>query len=463
MSKEITKAAALTAPGLETKLLAGILADEDRLADLKNRVTAEDFSVKDYQIIFSLMDKMFTEGGGQKIDIYSIHEQWKVDYGEGGDHRMQVLMELQLEATTGEYVLQHADWLHDLGVKRRLLAVMDDTRKKVLSGEGLGEDILSSTEDKIMDIHNQYVPNLESDMVDEVKIAFHHVMEKIAGNLPTSGLLTGFRKFDRISGGFKPGKLYVLAARPGMGKTALVANWATEIVKDLEQEAPVMFYSLEMVGQEIAERVLFSEARVSKDLLDTPEKVSLAEKEMIKRGYERVQEIGHKRYIIDVTPAMDIHELYSRARRAVLRFKVKLIVIDYIQLMRNRKSGKNTTRQYEMASISGMLKQIAKDLNVPVLVLSQLNRDIEKRDADERKPQLSDLRDTGALEQDADMVMFIHRPDAIGTKVSEQQRQGMTSASDAMLVIAKHRGGPVGEVSLKFWKGATRFEEIGEG
>lgn len=463
MNKDVAQTAVLAAPGLEKKLLAGFLADEDRLADVKGRVQVDDFTIKEHQIIYELMDKLYEGSGDKKIDIYSINEQWRVDYGEGGEHRMKVLMELQLEATTGDYVGQHVEWLRNLGLKRRILAVMEASCKELLSGEGLGDDILASTEDKLMAVRNLYRANMESDMVEEVKVAFHRLQDKLAGKLPPDGLLTGFKKFDRISGGFKPGKLYVLAARPGVGKTALTVNWATEIVKDKGQDAPVMFYSLEMVGQEIAERVLFSESRVSKDLMDTPEKVTLAEKEMIKRGYERVQEIGGGRYIIDITPAMDIHELYSRSRRAVLRYHAKIIIVDYIQLMRNSKASKGTTRQYEMASISGMLKQIAKDLNVPVLVLSQLNRDIEKREADERKPQLSDLRDTGALEQDADMVMFIHRPDAIGTKVSEQQRQGMTSGSEGMLVIAKHRGGPVGEVSLRFWKGATRFEEVGEG
>lgn len=462
MNKNLKQGLPLTALDLERLVLAAIFCDNDVYAELMDKLSESDFYDPNNQIIYRLIGEAYRDSADKKIDIFTIHEAWRVEYGNGGEERMNILRGIQLAANQAGYALQHADWLRDLSIKRRLQAECQEMLEKVASGEGVGVEYLAELEARLLAIHYSITPARVFDVtkvVDEV----HQDIKDIADEkVSPFGLLTGFRKFDHIMGGFRAGKMIILAARPGVGKSALAANWANNIVMNKEEPTSVMFYSGEMLAKEITERLVFAQSRVSKDILKTPKKITKVDMAMIQKGVDEIKAIGEGRFILDTSPAMDVNELFVRAKRAKCKDNVGLIVIDYLQLMEDL-SKKGSTRQEEAGSISAKLKQMALELEIPVLVISQFNRDIEKRDIEERKPQLSDLRETGRLEQDADTVLFIHRPDAVGTKVSETMTAGRPGGEVAQLIIAKNRGGQVGTVSLRFWKGCTRFEEVSEG
>lgn len=462
MNKKMKQVPALSAPELERLVLAAVLCDNDVYADLVNILSELDFYDPNYQIIYRLMGQLYRDSGDKKMDIFTIHEAWRAEYGNGGEERMNILRGIQLAANQAGYVMQHADWLRDLSIKRRMQVDLEEMLEKVASGEGTGEESLADMEGRLLALRNCYIPAKLYDVTVVVDEVHQDIIDIADEKVSPFGLRTGFPKFDYIMGGFRPGKMIVLAGRPGMGKSAIGANWATNIVMNKENRTSVLFYSGEMLAKEITERLVFAQSRVSKDILKTPKKITKADRAMIQKGVDEIKAIGRGRFILDTSPAMDVNELYVRAKRAKIKNGVGLIVIDYLQLM-NDLSKQGGTRQEEAGSISAKIKQMALELEIPILVISQLNRDIEKRDAEERKPQLSDLRETGRLEQDADTVLFVHRPDAIGTKVSETMTAGRPGGDAAQLIIAKNRGGQVGNVSLRFWKGCTRFEEVTEG
>lgn len=452
---------ALTAPELERLVLAAILYNNDLYAEVSDVLGELDFSVPENQIVFVLMGKLYRDSGDKKIDRFAIHEEWRAMYGNGGPERMNLLQGIQLSANHAECAMQHVAWLRDLSIKRRMAADCEEMLEIVLSGEGSGEEHLASLEARIMALRNWYVPSRIydiTDVIDEVEQNFYDIAD---GKKSPMGLLTGFKKFDYLMGGFHKGKMIILAARPGVGKSALAANWAVNIAMNKTDGTSVLFYTGEMLAYEITERIAHSQARLSKDLLKTPHKITKGDRGMMKRAAEEIRGMGDNRLLLDVTPAMDVNELYVRVKRGKLKNNVGLVVIDYLQLM-NDLSKQGRSRQEEVGSISAKIKQMALQLELPILVLSQFNRDIEKRDLDERKPQLSDLRESGRLEQDADTVLFIHRPDAIGTKVSDVSTMSSPGGDLAQLIIAKNRGGQVGDVSMRFWKGCTRFEEVTE-
>jgi replicative DNA helicase len=280
---------------------------------------------------------------------------------------------------------------------------------------------------------------------------FDKVIYEIDHPQECTGLQTGFHDLDHMTGGLQPGEMIVIAARPSMGKTALAVNIAEHVA--LTNHLPVAIFSLEMTSESLCKRMLCSQARVNIRAL----KDGLLNEADIQKLHNSAHALAGAQIFIDDTSGLSILQLRSRARRLHQQHGIKLFVIDYLQLLHstNRKASDN--RQVEIADISGGCKSLAKELGVPVVVLSQLNRELEKDK--NRKPRLSDLRESGAIEQDADLVGLLYKPSA------GDDDDGMQEESDGCavnLLIAKQRNGPTGDVHLTFLKTYTRFESAAQ-
>jgi replicative DNA helicase len=279
-------------------------------------------------------------------------------------------------------------------------------------------------------------------------------IEKAAENKGSyRGVPSGFTDLDRLTSGWQPSDLIIIAARPSMGKTAFVLSMARNMA--VEYQKPVVFFSLEMSAQQLVNRLIAAEIEISGEKIRNGD---LTEEEW--QCFEsRTHRLGAAPLYIDDTPAMSVFELRAKCRRqARTKEGLGIVIIDYLQLMTSGVDNKGS-REQEVSTISRSLKAIAKELNVPIIALSQLNRGVETRGND-RRPQLSDLRESGAIEQDADIVAFIHRPEYYGIKEDEN---GISTKGLATIIVAKHRNGAVDDVRLKFVKDLAKFQDYDEG
>ena len=265
-----------------------------------------------------------------------------------------------------------------------------------------------------------------------------------------TGIPTGFTEFDKLTSGWQPSSLNIIAARPGMGKTAFVLSLARNAA--LVYDKPVAIFSLEMSSIQLTLRLISSEASIESSKL----KNAQMSDEDWKKVTSATEQLSQANIIIDDTPALNIFELRAKCRRMKLQSDIQMIIIDYLQLMQGGKDSGN--REQEVSMISRSLKGLAKELNVPVLALSQLNRSVETRGGSKR-PQLSDLRESGSIEQDADIVSFIYRPEYYGILEGED---GQSLKGMAEIIIAKHRNGGLGTINLKFVGEFTKFEDMDE-
>ena len=264
-----------------------------------------------------------------------------------------------------------------------------------------------------------------------------------------NGVPSGFMAIDRVTLGWQPSDLIIIAARPSMGKTAFVLSMARNMA--IDHEAPVAFFSLEMSAVQLMMRLIVAETGLS----GTDIKSGRLTPEQWRHLESATKPLGTAPLYIDDTPALSVFEFRSKARRLKIHHDIKIIVIDYLQLMTGNQDSKGN-REQEVAFISRTLKAIAKELDIPIIALSQLNRSTETRGGSKR-PQLSDLRESGAIEQDADIVAFIHRPEYYGINTDEN---GMPTAGMAEIIIAKHRNGAVTDVKLRFLKDQARFADM---
>ncbi|MFW5872604.1 MAG: replicative DNA helicase, partial [bacterium] len=264
-----------------------------------------------------------------------------------------------------------------------------------------------------------------------------------------SGVPSGFTKVDRITSGWQRSDLIIVAARPSMGKTAFVLSMARQMA--VEHNAPVGFFSLEMSSVQLVNRLIISETQLPSDRVKNG---NLEDFEWEQLDY-KIRKLVEAPIFIDDTPAISVFELRAKARRLKRQFNIGCIIIDYLQLMTGTPESRGN-REQEVSTISRSLKSIAKELDIPVIALSQLNRSVETRGGDKR-PQLSDLRESGAIEQDADVVVFIHRPEYYGFIEDEE---GNSLLGIAEIIIAKHRNGAVGDVQLRFRKESAAFHDL---
>jgi replicative DNA helicase len=334
-------------------------------------------------------------------------------------------------------------------IRRELIRVANETFKKSYDETNDVFDLLDQTEDGIYQIAERSIKKNFEKMDALVSKAIKELEHLMNNKEQLSGLPSGFTDLDRLTAGWQKSNLIIVAARPGMGKTAFVLSMARNIAVDFKR--PIALFSLEMSGVELVNRLISSETEIHSDKL----KRGQLEPYEWEQLHHRVGKLSEAPIFIDDTPQLSILELRTKCRRLKSKFDIECIIIDYLQLMTaNSDNRRNTNREQEISTISRELKGLAKELGIPVIALSQLSREVEKRP--EKRPQLSDLRESGAIEQDADMVMFIFRPEYY--KIDELPEFPSTKGL-AQLLIEKHRNGETGTVNLRFLSRTSRFAD----
>jgi replicative DNA helicase len=412
----------------------------------------EAFYANKHQKIYAAILSLFERGN--PVDLVTLTEELKRrDQLEdvGGSY---YLTELTTQVASAANVEYHARIIAEKSLLRKMIETMTTIVGKAYDSSADAFELLDEAESQIFQISDSQLRKAAAPMNEVVKDTFEH-LEQIHGQEGgITGIPSGFPKLDDLTSGWQPSDLIIIAARPSMGKTAFSLACAQNAATHPERSTGVAVFSLEMGAQQLAQRMLTSEARVDAHKARTG-RMNDEDWQHLARAAGKLSEAS---IFIDDTPGLSVLELRAKCRRLKAEHDIGLVVVDYLQLMQasgaNLRSGAN--REQEIAHISRSLKGLAKELNLPVLALSQLNRAVENRGGDKR-PQLSDLRESGSIEQDADVVAFIYRAERYGITVDEQ---GNSTEGIAEIIIEKQRNGPIGTVELAFVKQYARFENL---
>jgi len=435
------------ATDLEEAVLGAIMLEKDAIEHVMDLLSPASFYKEAHQKIYKCIVEL--SSNLQPIDILTVTEELrrKSQLDEVGGPFY--ITQLTSKIASAAHVEYHGRIVAQKFIQRELIRVSSEIQRKAFDESQDVDDLIDFSESSLLQISEGNIKN-QTVRIDEVIRSAISEVEK-AAKTPEglNGMPSGFTELDRMTSGWKPGNLVILAARPAMGKTAFVLSMARNMTMD--HNKAIAFFSLEMSATELATRLIISETGISgekikKGRLEQYEWQALMEKSGI---------LEKAPIFIDDTPGISIFELRAKARRLKKQYDIGCIFIDYLQLMTGPPETRGN-REQEVSTISRNLKGIAKELELPIITLSQLNRSVETRGGS-KKPQLSDLRESGAIEQDADMVMFINRPEYYGITVDEE---GNSTIGMAEIIIAKHRAGAVGEVRLRFKKELAKFVDF---
>ena len=429
----------------EQSVLAAIINFRDAIYEVTDIIKQPDvFYDPRHSFIFEAMLELF--GKSKPIDLITLSEQLKMNQKLEKIGGQSYLAELTSQLASTANVRYHADIVHDKYLMRRLMEISHTIADECRSNAKEASDLLDEAENSIFQISQGRLGDGFMHVGDILPETFEQIEEFHKSGGGITGLATGYTDMDNLTAGLHPGDFVVVAGRPSMGKTALGLNMLENIAVDYKQAAAM--FSLEMSKSSIAMRLLCSRARINAHKMRTGR---LKDSDW-PRLSDAVGPLSESKIFIDDTPNIGILELRSKARRLKAKEDIKLLVVDYLQMMQGPKAADN--RQQEIAVISRSLKGIAKELEIPVIGISQLSRGVEMRGGD-RRPQLADLRESGAIEQDADLVMFVYRPEFYNI---ELDKDGIPTENMAEIIVAKQRNGPTGTIKLTFLKDFIRFE-----
>ena len=430
---------------IEEAVLGALLLEPNSVADVLDLLNPECFYKEANRKIYMAISSLASTHS--PIDIYTVAQELsKTDDLEsvGGPY---YLSQLSMRIGAAAHLDFHTKVLLQKYIQREMISISHEVQKKSYDDTITVDDLLDSTQQQLFNLaeknmkkETQSVKDILNEAIDELQA----VQERTDG---LSGVPSGYTGIDRVTYGWQASDLIIIAARPAMGKTAFVLTMARNM--SVEHKVPVAVFSLEMSSVQLVKRLMVSETGLSAEKIRGGKKLEPYEWEQLNN---RINQLSEAPLYIDDTPSLSIYEFRSKARRLVSNAGVKLIIIDYLQLMTGPPELKGM-REQEVSSISRSLKAIAKELNIPIIALSQLSRAVETRGGAKR-PQLSDLRESGAIEQDADIVMFIHRPDYYGM-AEDPSQVGMTE-----IIIAKHRNGSVCDVPMRFRHSEVRFVDV---
>ncbi len=429
----------------EEVVLGAIMLETEAFYKVSGLLSPEKFYSPVHGIIFEAILKLSTEQ--LPIDILTVSQKLK-QLGKLDDVGGQsYLAHLTNKVASTAHLEHHSLIISQKFIQRELIRVGAKIQENAFEDTDDVADILDMAEQELFKVSEGNIKKDVASIGDVVAEAIKQIEEAAKKPDGLSGVPSGFTDLDRMTSGWQPSDLVVIAARPAMGKTAFVLSMARNIAVD--HKRPVAIFSLEMSNEQLVKRIISSESEISGEKLKSGK---LADWEWTQLE-TKIRNLENAPMYVDDTPALSVMELRSKLRKLKLQHGIELVIIDYLQLMT---AGSNVgSREQEVSMISRSLKAIAKEINVPIIALSQLNRSVEMR-AGDKKPQLSDLRESGAIEQDADMVMFIHRPEYYGIT---QDEDGNSLLGLGELIIAKHRSGAIGEVFLRFVKEFTRFQD----
>lgn len=431
---------------IEEAVLGALMLEKDAYTMVCDILKPESFYEPSNQIIYEAIQAL--GAAQQPIDMLTVVEKLRqMDMLDkvGGPI---FISELTSRIASGAHIDYHARIIAQKYLARELISFCANIESKAFDESNDVDDLMQEAEGKLFEISQR---NVKKDVVQidpVIEQAFNQIQAASNRQTGLSGLECGFSEIDKMTSGWQNSDLIIIAARPAMGKTAFVLSMAKNMAVNLN--TPIAVFSLEMSNIQLVNRLICNVCEIEGEKIKSG---SLTQKEWDKLN-SRIKSLFSVPMYIDDSGNLSIFELRTKARRLVREHDVKMIIIDYLQLM-NASGMKFGSREQEVSMISRSLKQLAKELNIPIIALSQLNRDLEKR-SEGKVPQLSDLRESGAIEQDADIVCFIHRPEYF--LKSDRDAQGNDIRGLAQFIIAKHRSGAVGDVKLRFRNQFARFE-----
>ena len=422
----------------EQSVIGSMLMDKEAIISASEIVTADDFYQHQYGVMFESMVELFNEG--KPVDLVTLQNRLKEKDVPPEVSSLEFVRDIITTVPTSANVKSYANIVREKAVLRRLIKVNEEIANTCYVGKDKLEDILAHTEKTIFDLlqsrtSGEFVP------IRRVALNVLENIERASKNKDTvTGVPSGFIDLDYKTSGFQPSDFILIAARPSMGKTAFVLNVVDNVA--VKKGLPCMVFSLEMSKEQLVNRMLSMESNVDSQKL----RVGALTDSDWDAVVEGIGVIGNSKLIIDDTPGISITELRSKCRKMKLEHGLSLVIIDYLQLMSgNGKNGDN--RQQEISEISRSLKALAREMQAPVIALSQLSRACETRQ--DHRPMLSDLRESGAIEQDSDVVMFLYRDDYYNKDTEDKDI--------AEVIIAKQRNGPIGTVNLVWMPQYTKF------
>lgn len=424
----------------EQSVVGAMLMDRDAITVAAEIICGEDFYQKAYGVIFDSVVELFNEG--KPVDLITLQNRLREKAVPEEISNLEFVRDLVTAVPTSANVKYYAEIVAEKATLRRLIRMNEAIADECYQGQEPVEAILERTEKQVFELvqnrggSGEYVP------IKQVVLNALEKIEKASKSKGTvTGIPTGFIDLDYKTSGLQPSDLILVAARPSMGKTAFVLNIAQHVA--FKQNRTVAIFSLEMSKEQLVNRLFSLESYVDAQLLRTGNLKDSDWEKLI----EGAGTIGRSNLIIDDTPGISISEMRSKCRKYKMEHNLELIIIDYLQLMSGSVGGRNESRQQEISDISRSLKALARELSVPVISLSQLSRAVEQRP--DHRPMLSDLRESGAIEQDADVVMFIYRDDYYNKDTEH--------VNEAEIIIAKQRNGPIGTVTLTWLPQYTKF------
>ena len=433
---------------LEEAVLGALMLEKDSIIAVQEFLSPESFYTESHRTIYRAIEELSAEL--KPIDLYTITEKLKVNKELKKVGGATYLAQLTQKVGSAANVEFHAQIIAQKYVQRELIRSATEIQRRSYDESTDVTELIGFAEGEIFKVAEGHVKRSVQSSKDILARALMQIEEASKNTSAFNGVPSGFMAMDRVTLGWQLSDLIIIAARPSMGKTAFVLSMARNMA--IDHEAGVAFFSLEMSSVQLMMRLIIAETGLS----GTDVKSGKLTAEQWRQLESKTKPLGAAPLFIDDTPALSVFEFRSKARRLKIHNDIKIIVIDYLQLMTGGTQNSKGNREQEVAFISRTLKAIAKELNVPIIALSQLSRATETRGGSKR-PQLSDLRESGAIEQDADIVAFIHRPEYYGLTVDENN---MSTAGLAEIIIAKHRNGAVTDINLRFIKDQARFTDM---
>ncbi|WP_093023692.1 replicative DNA helicase [Pustulibacterium marinum] len=434
---------------LEEVVLGAMMIDKKGVDEIIDILHPDAFYKEAHKAIFEAVIKLFEST--EPIDLLTVSTQLKKD-GKletiGGEF---YLIQLTQKVASSAHIEFHARIILQKYIQRQLIKISSEIIEDAYDETTDVFDLLDNAEAKLYEVTQGNIQK-SSESAMSLVLQAKKKIEEISNKEGLSGIPTGFTKLDALTSGWQPSDLIIVAARPGMGKTALTLSMARNI--SVDQGIPVAFFSLEMSSVQLITRLISSETGLSSEKLRTGK----LEKHEWEQLNVKVKSLEKAPLFIDDTPSLSIFDLRAKARRLSSQHGIRLIIIDYLQLMTAGGSSKGGNREQEISMISRNLKALAKELNVPVIALSQLSRAVETRGGSKR-PLLSDLRESGAIEQDADIVSFIYRPEYYKIEEWDDDERSPT-ANQGEFIVAKHRNGGLDNIRLKFLGHLGKFDNL---
>ncbi|WP_299225855.1 replicative DNA helicase [uncultured Psychroserpens sp.] len=434
---------------LEEVVLGAMMIDKRGVDEVIDILSSEAFYKEAHKHIFEAIFKLFENS--EPVDLLTVSSQLKKDAKldlVGGDF---YLISLTQRVSSSAHIEFHARIILQKYIQRSLIKISNEIIEEAYDETKDVFDLLDNAEAKLYEVTQGNVKK-STETAQSLVIQAKKKIEEISNKEGLSGIPSGFTKLDRLTSGWQESDLIIVAARPGMGKTALTLSMARNIA--VNQNIPVAFFSLEMSSVQLITRLISSETGLSSEKLRTGK----LEKHEWEQLNVKVKTLEKAPLFIDDTPSLSIFDLRAKARRLASQYGIKMIVIDYLQLMTAGGSQKGGNREQEISTISRNLKALAKELSVPVIALSQLSRAVETRGGSKR-PLLSDLRESGAIEQDADIVSFIYRPEYYKIEEWDDDDRSPTEGQ-AEFIVAKHRNGGLENIRLKFIGHLGKFDNL---